>query len=168
MTSASNCTSEPEKMATTEAEEQDLVRKMGWKALFSFTTRNHIWVLSTTLVGAMIAALTLPAMAIVFGQIFRQFADFGAGKLSAAAFLDKVSKYCTYLVLFGGLSWLANSIYFMSSLTFGELQARSARDRIFNALLEKNIAWYDTRDTGIVALLPGVQMYDLHIKYRHL
>ena len=158
MPSASKRADERERMSTTEADEQNLIRKVGWKALFSFTTRKHIPVLSVAVASATIAALTLPAMAIVFGLIFGQFADFGAGKLSAAEFLGNVSKYCAYLTAFGGLSWLANSIYFMSFLTFGELQARSARDRIFNALLEKNMAWYDTKDTGIAAFLPAVSM----------
>ncbi|KAF2691916.1 hypothetical protein K458DRAFT_438228 [Lentithecium fluviatile CBS 122367] len=136
----SNRTDEPEKIFTAE-EEQEIIRKMGWKALFSFTTRKHIPGLFTACAAGAIAALTLPAMAIVFGVIFRQFADFGAGKLSAADFLSKISKYCTYLTAMAGLSW-----------------ARSARDRIFNALLTKNMAWYDTRQTGIATILPGISM----------
>lgn len=158
MSSASNDADVRDKPTTTVEDEEDLVRKMGWKALFSFTTRKHVPVLSVACVAATVAALTLPAMAIVFGLIFRQFSDFGAGKVSASDFLRNVSTYCTYLTAFGGVSWLANSIYFMSFLTFGELQAQSARDRIFNALLEKNMAWYDTRDTGVAAFLPAVQM----------
>ena len=167
MSSVSNRVDERDKTRMMEADEQDLIRKMGWKALFSFTTRKHVPVLSVAFAAATIAALTLPAMAIVFGLIFRQFADFGAGKVSATDFLNKVSIYCTYLTAFGGVSWLANSIYFMSFLTFGELQAQSARDRLFNALLQKDMAWYDTRDTGVAAFPPTIQMYE-HNKPSHL
>jgi ATP-binding cassette subfamily B (MDR/TAP) protein 1 len=158
MSLASNRADEQEGMSITEADEEDLIRKMGWNVLFSFTTRKHIPVLSVALVFATIAALTLPAMAVVFGLIFRQFADFGAGKLSATEFLHNVSRYCTYLTAFGGVSWMANSVYFMSFLMFGELQARSARDRLFDALLKKDMAWYDTKDTGVAAFLPAISM----------
>jgi ATP-binding cassette subfamily B (MDR/TAP) protein 1 len=106
----------------------------------------------------LVAALTNPAIAIVFGSVFRQFADFGAGNITASEFLHNIAKYCTYLTAFGCLSWLSNSISCMAFMAFGELQAHSARDMIFISLLRKDMAWYDTRDTGIAALLPSVQM----------
>jgi ATP-binding cassette subfamily B (MDR/TAP) protein 1 len=64
------------------------------------------------------------------------------------------------LILTGiaSVNWMANSIYFFFFLTFGELQARSARNRIFDALMSKDMAWYDTRETGTAALLPAIQM----------
>ena len=137
---------------------QDFIRDVGWNALFSFTTKRHLPVLCSACLGAAVAALTMPALAILYGFIFREYADFGAGRTSGTTFLRNTSRYCTYLAAVGGLNWLANSIYFMSFLTFGELQARSARDRIFDALLRKNIAWYETRETGAAAFLPAVQM----------
>ena len=42
-------------------------------------------------------------------------------------------------------------------LAYGELQAKSARDRLFHGLLEKEIEWYDLRMNGIGALLPRLQ-----------
>jgi ATP-binding cassette subfamily B (MDR/TAP) protein 1 len=53
--------------------------------------------------------------------------------------------------------WFANSVYFTLFLTFGELQARSAREKIFNTLLKKDLEWYDTRENGIAAFLPSLQ-----------
>jgi ATP-binding cassette subfamily B (MDR/TAP) protein 1 len=157
LSSTSNSADERDKSNSTE-DGEDLIHEMGRKALFSFTTRKHIPVLAIAVTAGIVAALCLPAMAIVFGLIFRQFSDFGAGKLTGTVFLRNVSKYCMYLVAFGSISWLANSIYFMCFLTFGELQAHSARDQIFNALLLKNMAWYDTRDTGVAAFLSDIQM----------
>ncbi|KAF2643236.1 P-loop containing nucleoside triphosphate hydrolase protein [Massarina eburnea CBS 473.64] len=149
---------EPEKKSVQDEEEYDYIRKLGWKALFSFTTKKHIPALSVAFFAAFVAAITNPAIAIVFGAVFRQFADYGAGTLTASQFLHNVAKWCTYLTAFGGLSWLSNSIFFTAFLTFGELQAHSARDMIFTALLRKDMAWYDTRDAGIAALLPSIQM----------
>lgn len=156
--SSSNATEEQEKQRPQDEEEQEFIRKMGWKALFSFTTKRHLPILFVACLAAAVAALCMPALAILYGLIFREYANFGGGTTPATTFLANVSRYCIYLSAFGGLNWLSNSIYFMTFLTFGELQARSARDRIFKALLRKNVAWYDTRETGAAAFLPTVQM----------
>jgi ATP-binding cassette subfamily B (MDR/TAP) protein 1 len=49
-------------------------------------------------------------------------------------------------------------LYFFFFLTFGELQARSARTRVFETLIKKDIGWFDTRETGVAAFLPRIQM----------
>lgn len=158
MPSSSPSMTEPAKRISQDGEEGDHLRISGWKALFCFTTRRHLPILSVAVFAALIAALANPAIAFVFGSIFHQFTEFGSGHITAAEFLRQISKYCTYLTAFGCASWIANSIYFMLFLSFGELQAHSARQTIFTALLRKDMVWYDTRDTGITALLSSVQM----------
>jgi ATP-binding cassette subfamily B (MDR/TAP) protein 1 len=66
--------------------------------------------------------------------------------------------YCLILTRIIALNWMANSFYFFFFLTFGELRARGARNRIFDALIKKDMAWFDTRETGIAAFLPAIQM----------
>ncbi|ORY19823.1 P-loop containing nucleoside triphosphate hydrolase protein [Clohesyomyces aquaticus] len=141
-----------------DEEEQESIHRGGWKALFGFTTKKHLPVLCVGVLCATIAALVLPAMSILFGLIFRQFTDFASGNTAGKIMLENISRYCLYLTALGAVNWLANSIYFPSILIFGDLQAKSARNRIFNALLRKDMDWYDTRDNGIAAFLPGVQM----------
>lgn len=142
---------------TTEEEENELIRRVGWKALLSFTTRKHIPILCLAFFCATVAALTLPAFAVVYGLVFRQFASFGSGQMTGPELLRNASKYCTYLTALAAINWFANSIYFASYLTFGELQASSARNRVYKALLQKDMAWYDMRKSGITAFLPSVQ-----------
>jgi ATP-binding cassette subfamily B (MDR/TAP) protein 1 len=155
MSPASNDTYEPEK--TTQDEENELLRHVGWKALFGFTTRKHIPVFCLAFFCATVAALTLPAFAVVYGLVFRQFASFGSGQMTGPELLRNASKYCTYLTALAVINWFSNSIYFASYLTFGELQASGARNRIYKALLQKDMAWYDTRQSGITAFLPSIQ-----------
>ncbi|PSN70222.1 P-loop containing nucleoside triphosphate hydrolase protein [Corynespora cassiicola Philippines] len=150
-------TDEQEKSAPDD-EELDFVQRMGWKALFAFTTRKHVPVLVAALAAAVISALTLPAIVIVFGRIFGQFAEFGAGKITGTVLMHRTSENCIYLVALAAGNWLANSAYLTLFFVFGELQARSARDKIFDALTQKDMAWYDTRESGMTAFLPGVQM----------
>lgn len=154
---ASNRLEEKEEGDSTEDGEHDLIRQIGWKALFAFTTMQHLPVLSAALITATISALTMPALAVLYGLIFRQFADFGSGKIAGSVLLSKTSRYCIYQTGIVALNWLSNSVDFAMFLTFGELQARSARERIFGALVRKDLAWYDTRQNGIAAFLPRLQ-----------
>lgn len=156
----SDATKEQDKPITDDHHE--LRKHMGWKDLFSFTTRKHVPILCTALLFAFIAALTLPAMAVLFGLIFRQFTDFASGKISSSDMLHNSSNYCIYLTAVCAATWFTNSVYFMLFLAFSELQARSARERIFNALLHKNIEWYDAQESGIAAFLPTIQSYVMH------
>ena len=155
MLPGSNDANEREK--TDHEDENGFVRQANWMALFAFTTRKHLPVLAIAFLCAAVSALTLPASAVVYGLIFRQFANFGSGQITGAVLLLNTSKYCTYLVAVSVVSWFSNSVYFATYLTFGELQASSARDKIFNSLLFKDMAWYDTRKSGITAFLPVIQ-----------
>jgi ATP-binding cassette subfamily B (MDR/TAP) protein 1 len=147
----------PDKQDVLDAEEQTLADNMGWKALFSFTTRKHLPILAFAVFASTLAALTLPALAVLYGLLFREFGAVATDDKSNAQFLKQVSTYCIYLTAIGGISWLGNSLHFAAFVTFGEMQARSARGRIFGALLKKDMTWYDTRDTGMAAFLPVMQ-----------
>ena len=154
----SDATFAQEKDSGRDEEEDEFIRQAGWKDLFGFTTRTHLPVLGATIFTATVAALTMPVQTIVYGLIFRQFANFASGSLSSLGLTRKVSEYCLYMTALAAVNWLSNSLYYMLAVTFGELQARSARDRIFEALLKKDLEWYDTRETGIAAILPTIQM----------
>lgn len=156
-TPTSNNADESNEQDVLDAEEQKFLEEMGWKALFSFTTRKHLPVLAFAVLASTLAALTLPALAVVYGLLFREFGSVAKGDKSDSLFLKQISTYCIYVTAIGGVSWLGNSLHFATFMTFGELQARGARGRIFDTLLKKDIAWYDTRDTGVAAFLPAMQ-----------
>lgn len=139
--------------------EQEYVLKASWKVLFCFTTKKHLPILLAALLSAVIAAATLPVFAIVYGLIFRDYTDFGSGKIEGSTLRSSVTRYCLILTGIASLNWLANSFYFFLFLTFGELQAQGARNRIFDVLIQKDMAWFDTRETGVAAFLPTLQMY---------
>jgi ATP-binding cassette subfamily B (MDR/TAP) protein 1 len=149
---------EQEKPSALATKEQQYVLHAGWKVLFGFTTKTHIPICSGAMLFAIIAAATLPVFSVMYGRIFGDYTDYGAGKKDSEGLRSSVTSYCLILTGVVALNWAANSLYFFFFLTFGELQARSARHRIFDALLRKDMAWYDTRETGIAAFLPPIQM----------
>ncbi|TKA77577.1 hypothetical protein B0A49_02831 [Cryomyces minteri] len=129
-----------------------------WKALLNFTTKKHIIPLSLAIVFSVLASLLTPAQAFFLGKIFDGFTSFGGGNLDKIGLMNQITKYCLYMVGLGFSSWLLHALFFTFWLAFGELQAKSARDRLFNGLLEKDIEWYDMRKSGIGALIPRFQM----------
>ena len=139
-------------------DECNYIRQARWKALFGFTSKKHLGVLSGAICFAVIASLIIPGQSLLFGMVFNQFANYGSGRISGPALLANVSKYCVYMTALAAGSWFSNALYFMFWLVFGELQARSARDKIFNNLLSKDIIWYDMRRNGVGGFLPRIQM----------
>jgi len=129
-----------------------------WKALFYFTTKKHIPSLVVGVVTAIISGASSPAQSFLIGKAFGLFTTYGAGGITAKDLLDKESKYVLYMVAVGVGSWLIRFVFFTSWLSFGELQAKSARDRLFCGLLHKDIAWYDRRKHGVGALSTRLQM----------
>lgn len=157
-TPVSNVTLDHEKRATQADEEHAYISKVGWKVLFGFTTRQHVPTILGGIVTASLAALLMPVFAIVYGLIFREYTYYGAGNSDSDKLISGVTRLCIILTGVTTVSWVANSFYFFFFLTFGELQARSARNRIFDALMKKDMAWFDMREAGIAAFLPTVQM----------
>jgi ATP-binding cassette subfamily B (MDR/TAP) protein 1 len=157
-TPASNDTKEDEKIATQADEEEKYIMQVGWRALFGFTTKQHLPVILCGFVGALLAALSLPIFSILYGLIFKQYTNYGAGKTDNDGIMSNVSRICIILTGVATFTWITQSAYFFFFLVFGELQARSARNRIFDALIRKDMTWFDMRESGVAAFLPTIQM----------
>lgn len=149
---------EHEKTVAQTEEERQYVLQVGWKALFGFTTKKHLPVLCGAVLSAIVASITMPVFAIVYGLIFRAYTNYGAGHIDSHELIATVTRYCVILCGIAALTLITDSLYFSFFLAFGELQAKSARNRIFEALLKKDMTWYDTRETGVAASLPVIQM----------
>ena len=147
-----------EKTSTREDVESNNTQKASWKHLFAFTAKQHIPTLLCALVCGTIVGLVFPGLAILYGLIFQQFAKFGSGQITGTELLHNASRYCLYVTAVTAGGWLASSLCFMAQVAFGELQARAAREEVFDALLEKDSEWYDNRDNGTAALLSAVQL----------
>jgi ATP-binding cassette subfamily B (MDR/TAP) protein 1 len=130
-----------------------------WKSLFYFTTQKHLAFLLPAICSAVLAGLAIPANAYVLGKVFGQFTKYGTGTIDAAEFKHSVNKYNLYLLAIASGCWFFNSGAFCLWHTFGDLQARSARERLFNALLKHQIGWFDLRKDGIGALSSRLLTY---------
>lgn len=133
--------------------------KSEWKSLFNFSSRQHLPILIVALVLSTAAGITGPALAYFFGKIFDAFSAYGSGAADGDTLMHKVSRDAIALCVLGGTAWLVKGGYFALWMVFGELQAKNARDLLFQNLLEKDFEWYEMRTSGIGALLPRLQTY---------
>ena len=138
-------------------ETEEAIVHARWRALFNFTTRAHILPLSVGVLLSIASGIIIPALALFLGRVFDSFTDFGAGRISGSELIKKVSQNAIYIVALGSASWLLNGSYYMFWLIFGELQAKSVRDKLFSGMLQKDMEWYDTRKAGISAMIPRLQ-----------
>lgn len=99
-------------------------------------------------------------MAIFLGRFFDAFADFGAGKISSDKLMDRTLTSVYALLGVGAGTILLKSGMFAAWLSFGEMQAKSVRDELFKALLEKDLEWFEMRESGVGTLLARLQTYE--------
>jgi ATP-binding cassette subfamily B (MDR/TAP) protein 1 len=131
--------------------------KPKWTSLFSFTTRRHLIPLVLALAFTAAAGVTTPLVAVLLGNVFDAFSSFGAGSIPASQLMQTISVDCVYLLGLGGITWILQSGYFILWLAFGELQAKSTRDSLFEELLRKDLEWFELRQDGVAALLARLQ-----------
>lgn len=150
--------------STRSAEKDDADVKPGegeesapWRSLFAFTTRSNIPLLIAGIICSIAAGATIPAHNLITGELFDQFTRYATGEIDADEFMRRETKWVAYVAAIAGATWVLHSFEFGIWLSFGELQAKNARDRLFQGLLEKEIEWYDMRKNGIGAQLPRWQ-----------
>ena len=130
-----------------------------WSSLFIFTTKAHIFTLLAALVVSIISGLIIPTLALFLGMIFNSFTEYGTGSITGDKLLASVSRNVTYLAILASANYVLSSGYFILWLIFGELQAKSAHDKVYNDMLRKEMEWFDMRKAGVSALMPRLQTF---------
>lgn len=128
-----------------------------WKALLNFTTKKHLPLLILSLICSIIVGIVTPAQAYLMGKVFSNFTKFGSGQIKESEFKHNEVLYSIYFIIIGGICWFFSTMMYAGWIMFGELQARSARERLFNALIERDIEWFDQRKDGVGALTGRLQ-----------
>jgi ATP-binding cassette subfamily B (MDR/TAP) protein 1 len=126
--------------------------KPTWKALFNFMTYKQIPMVIIALLASLSAGATISARAYFLGKLFGTFTDYNDGTLTRDEFGQQVKTYNLYVAALATGCWLSNSLALFLWHWFADLQAQTARSRIFKALLTRDIEWFDKRENGISAL----------------
>lgn len=128
-----------------------------WTSLFYFTTRRHLAPLALACCCSLICGVLVPVLASILGAVFDLLSSFGAGAISAAELMESMSYQSLCLLALGVASLFIQTAHFGLWVTCGELQAKTAREDLFDALLRTDMAWFETTQDGVAALLPRVQ-----------
>lgn len=131
----------------------------GFTHLFAFTRWQHGAIIGAALVATIVTVALKTALAVVMGKIFEIVSAFGNGNLAAEEALSGISTWCLVLCAMGWGVMISSAAFLVSWVIFGELQAKGARDTVFNALLKKDMAWYDTQDDGVTSLHIRIETY---------
>ncbi|EXJ78652.1 hypothetical protein A1O1_09053 [Capronia coronata CBS 617.96] len=131
-----------------------------WRTVFLFTRKPHLPILAFAVFLSVAMGLLQPAMAIVFGRYFQAFSDYASGQIDGPILMDKTVDSVYALLGIGFCKFVLKSGLFTSWLVFGEMQAKGVREQLFQALLDRDLAWYDERTMGVGTLLARLQTYD--------
>ena len=143
---------------TTEAETTiSPPARSSWKHLFAFMRFPHTGPLLAALLASAATAGLKTALAVVLGEIFDVISDYGLGERSSSGTLSAISRWSVILVGIGVGNWMANSAFLALWIIFGELQATSVRQGIFESLLSKDMAWFDSQEEGLSSFLVRIQ-----------
>ena len=134
-----------------------LLAAFHWRPLFNFTQPVHAAILVPGLLLAIVAGILQPALAIFFGKFFNSFSQYGGGTITGAQLMQRTLVDVFALLGIGAATWILKGSYFALWIVFGEMQAKSVRDRLFGHLVQKDLAWFDSRTTGVGALLSRIQ-----------
>ncbi|KAJ9606273.1 ATP-dependent permease [Cladophialophora chaetospira] len=129
----------------------------GWKSLFYFTSTSHLPVLLPAILSSVAAGGLQPAMALFIGRFFDTISDFASGNIDGTAFMNKSLSTFRALFVIAAATFLFKGLLFILWLVFGEMQARTVRELLFESLLERDVEWYETRTSGVGTLLTRLQ-----------
>lgn len=145
-----------------EGGQNERFKKPSWRFILHFTLRIHLIPLAVALILTALSGVIIPAVAIILGKAFDTFAQYGSNKITGPDLVEQISWYAVALTVLGFAGGILNGGFFTIWISFGELQAKSAREQLFNEMLEKEIGWYDLRRAGINTLISRLQTYVLH------
>ncbi|KIW94749.1 uncharacterized protein Z519_04726 [Cladophialophora bantiana CBS 173.52] len=128
-----------------------------WKSVFTFTAKAHLPILLGAIIFSAAAGCLQPTMAFFFGKFFDTFSDFAAGKTDGSTFMERSLSSLYVLFGIGGATFVLKGTLFSLWLVFGEMQARSIRELLFQSLLDRGMEWYEARTTGVGTLLSRVR-----------
>ena len=85
--------------------------------------------------------------------------EFGAGSANSGDTLHGAAKWCIALIGLGGSAWAIDGVFLSSWVAFGEVQAKSARTKLFRWILASEQDLLYLRKGRLRWFLIRIQMY---------
>lgn len=91
------------------------------------------------------------------GRYSDALAQFGGGLIDSSTLHDRAVVGVHAFIVLGCCTLITNTGMFATWAFFGEMQAKSVREELFRSLLEKDLEWFELRDSGTASLLTRLQ-----------
>jgi ATP-binding cassette, subfamily B (MDR/TAP), member 1 len=133
-------------------------KKPGLKHLFFFSTWRCSLLLALGVVASILAGALRASFPILLGKVFSVLSGYREGSPEADNTVTEISESCVALLVLGGVGWAVNFVSVFAMSMVGEIQAQNSRRRVFQALLEAELEWFDRQHHGTSSLLIRSQM----------
>ncbi|KAJ4393711.1 ATP-dependent permease [Gnomoniopsis smithogilvyi] len=143
---------------STQTTEDDLFSKGTWRHVFAFTERHHAAALVLAIVAAACAAGVKSSNAVFLGKFLDIDTSLGNGTISSEKAAANVASICITFTALGAASWIFNWAFMTAWIIFGELNAKSAREKLFTKILHKDMGWFDSQEEGVSSALSSIQI----------
>jgi len=126
-------------------------------SLFSFFVNSrHYYCLLTACLATVISGFVVPIMSVVIGRIFDSLLKFSfenEKKLLGA----EIRGFLWQLVGLGIGAFICNGALSIMWQRCADLQAKRARECIFEGLIVRDLKWFDERRHGVGAMVTQIQ-----------
>jgi len=129
-----------------------------FSSLFSFFPNSHAsYYLLAACLASGVSGLVVPAMSIIIGKIFDSLLKFGLEAYEKKLLRVEVQEFIWYLVGLGLGALISNGVLNAMWQRCADLQAKRARECIFEGLMVRELEWFDKRRHGVGAMLTRIQ-----------
>lgn len=134
-------------------------RKPRWLAIFDFTQAHHLWFLVPAVIVTACSASVGPAAGVFIGRFGDAVAQFGGGLIDSATLRERTKPTVNAFITLGCVSLVLSAMMYASWTGFGEMQAKRVREDLFRNLLEKDLDWFEARESSVASVLTRLQTY---------
>ncbi|KAI5289646.1 hypothetical protein KEM54_003504, partial [Ascosphaera aggregata] len=131
-------------------------RGIHWYSLLTFITPGQIPLLCGGVIVSIAAGGVQPIAGYFVGKIFGAISGYDDGG-DHAKMRETVQLNCICLCGLALISWALQILVTAAWMISGQLESRRLRQQVFDALLNKDIAWFDMKEGGVQAVLVRLQ-----------
>ncbi|RPB22579.1 P-loop containing nucleoside triphosphate hydrolase protein [Terfezia boudieri ATCC MYA-4762] len=126
--------------------------------LFSFFPNSRaFYYLLTACLATVISGFIVPAMSVVIGKILDSLLKFGLGIYEKKVLRAEVQGLIWHLLGLGIGAFISNGVLNVMWQRCADLQAKRARECVFESLVVRELEWFDKRKHGVGAMLTQTQ-----------
>lgn len=127
-------------------------------SLFSFFPNScAFYYLLIACLATVASGLVAPAMSVVIGKIFESLLKFDLETYEKNVLRAEVEGFIWYLVGLGIGAFISNGVLNVMWQRCADLQAKRARECVFEGLMARELEWFDKRKHGVGAMLTQIQ-----------